>query len=61
MRTPTLVTTRELAQRIRDALFANGQGQRADRLVLMTTGDHDLGGWSRAGAQHQIEKILRES
>jgi hypothetical protein len=49
--------------RILDALFTNGFGVTADRLTLVKDGEpgiraHNLGGWSRAGAEAQIRRLL---
>ena len=60
------MTRRKLAERIAERLFRNGQGQRADRLVLTLGGDHlgqperpNLGGWGFLPAVDQIEEVLR--
>lgn len=37
-----------------DALFTNGSGQRADRLVLTSADGRDLGGWCRSAVADQI-------
>ncbi len=44
------------AERIADDLFTNGEGQRADRLVLTVDGPPrlDLGGWSASAIADQI-------
>lgn len=48
----------ELADRIVDCLFTNGNGSRAQRLVLELPGKKDGGGWSECGAYDQIRKVL---
>lgn len=53
---------------ILDRLFTNGQGERADRLVLaqdLATPDEpkykDLGGWSRAAVRQILVRALAEA
>lgn len=58
--------TRQLAEKIADDLFRNGQGHEADRLVLMkdntdTTGrdwPKDLGGWCKSAVVDRIAAAL---
>jgi hypothetical protein len=49
-----------LASAIARALFTNGQGEVADRLILTVDGPRprDLGGWSEAAAIDQIVRVL---
>ena len=51
-RRKTMTTTRQLAERIAEALFTNGAGQQAERLVLTIDGPPKryLGGWSMGPA-----------
>lgn len=51
---------RQLAEQIAEALFVNGFGERADRLVLTVDGPpkRDLGGLSPHGAACFIERAL---
>ena len=48
-----------LARRIVEALFTNGSGQRAKRLVLTASDGSDLGGWGEVPACDIIDDILR--
>jgi len=48
-----------LATQIVAALFTNGAGQKAERLVLELPNKTFGGGWSRAGATDQIAKTIR--
>lgn len=55
---------RRLAEEIVGSLMVNGQGEMADRLVLMRRGlpgqpERDLGGWSCSAAIDAVEKCLR--
>lgn len=50
--------TRELAQRIADALFTNGAGQEARRLVLELDGGRDGGGWCKKAVADRIAAAL---
>jgi hypothetical protein len=49
-----------IAAAIVDTLFQNGSGQQAQRLVLTVDRPTliNLGGWSRAGAKDQIERVI---
>lgn len=51
---------RQLAERVAAALFVNGSGERAERLVLTIDGPpkRDLGGLSQLGATNSIERVL---
>ena len=48
------------AQAIVDDLFMNGNGDRAERLVLTADGPprRDLGGWSSTAVLHRIKRLL---
>ena len=50
----------QLAERITDYLFENGQGQQAERLVLTDCDGNDLGGWSRRPVIDVIVRMIRE-
>ena len=39
-----------------DALFTNGEGAKAERLMLVSKDGRDLGGWGRTA----VELILRD-
>jgi hypothetical protein len=56
------VTRREVAEKIAEAIFVNGQGQKAERLVLTVDGppQRDLGGWGFRPIIDQIEKVLAD-
>lgn len=41
-----------------DYLFANGSGQKAERLVLTSKDGRDLGGWARAAMRDVIAKVF---
>ena len=47
----------QIAQRIVDYLFANGQGEQAERLVLTSGDNKNLGGWSKRPV---VDVIVRE-
>lgn len=49
-----------IAERIRDAIMTNGNGDEAERLVLELPGGRDGGGWGREALAKQIEAILDE-
>lgn len=50
---------RTLAARLVEALFTNGAGQRADRLVLVHGADErDLGGWGRGPITDRLAEAL---
>lgn len=53
---------REIAVAVAQDLFTNGQGERADRLVMTVDGTPklDLGGWSMAAVIVRVEAILRQ-
>ena len=46
-----------------EKLFTNGQGEKADRLVLADDGPpkKDLGGWCRGAIVNRIEEFLSDS
>ena len=48
-----------LAEKVVDALFVNGQGLVADRLVLAKDGK-DLGGWGRDAAVARLSRVIEE-
>jgi hypothetical protein len=48
-----------VARKIVDELFTNGDGQQAERLMMILPGGRDGGGWGRRPAQDKIERILR--
>lgn len=50
--------TSELAKKIAAALFVNGNGDRAQRLVLIGDDEKNLGGWSESSVAAQVQKIL---
>jgi hypothetical protein len=50
----------EIAETIVDDLFINGQGEEAQRLVLMNRDERPLGGWSRAAVTERIARTLKE-
>lgn len=51
---------RALVYRIATALFTAGNGERADRLVLVDASNKDLGGWCEASAKNQIQIAIDE-
>jgi len=51
----------QIAERIVDYLFVNGQGQQAERLVLTSCEGKNLGGWSRGPVRDIIVKAIREA
>ena len=52
------VAIRARAEQTTEWLFVNGQGQRADRLVLSAGFHRDLGGWCRGAVTDAIEAAL---
>lgn len=49
-----------LAERVADRLFTNGDGQVAERLVMMKDLNHPLGGgWSRAAVVSQVIEAMK--
>jgi hypothetical protein len=50
-----------LAAEIARALFTDGMGKRAKRLIMEIGGWRDGGGWSEEGAALQIERVLETS
>lgn len=48
-----------LAERIARDLFTNGQGEHAERLVLIDANGRDLGGWCEQAVVDRIEGALR--
>lgn len=53
----------QVAERIARSLFTNGQGQRAQRLVLTVDGPplRDLGGWCERAVVDRIAEALAQS
>jgi hypothetical protein len=51
-------TANKLAQTIVDDLYTNGQGDEADRLVLMSKAGQDLGGWGKLPLYHRLAQLL---
>jgi hypothetical protein len=54
----------EIARAIADALFVNGAGERADRLVLtkrVATGNEDLGGWCGDAVKRVVHRVLDQA
>jgi hypothetical protein len=55
----TSTLARQIAQRIADDLFVNGEGVEAERLVLwLDSQDANLGGWSKRAVIDRIVKVL---
>jgi hypothetical protein len=54
---------RDQAEQIARDLFTNGQGERAERLVLTVDGPpaKNLGGWSEAAVIERIEQMLERT
>jgi hypothetical protein len=51
---------RELAERVAADVFVNGQGETADRLVLVKDAPlRELGGWGRMPFIDRVERVLR--
>lgn len=50
----------QVAERIAGILFVNGQNQQADRLVLTSKDQKDLGGWCQKAIVDIILRELRE-
>ena len=48
----------KLANKIIEELFQNGFEEQAERLVLMSSNDKDLGGWGKEAVHSLIRKIL---
>lgn len=48
----------DLAERIADALFTAGNGEKAWRLALKTIDERELGGWGREPAIRQIRRSI---
>lgn len=48
-----------MAESIAEALFTNGKGETADRLVLELPGERDGGGWSKAAVIGTIRRVLK--
>jgi GH18 family chitinase len=57
---PTCSARQALAAEIAAALFTDGTGKRAKRLIMEIGGWRDCGGWSEAGAAQQIERVLAQ-
>lgn len=55
---PAALDPREVARRITLDLFTNGQGDKAERLVMLDADGKDLGGWSPLGMASRIAGIL---
>ena len=51
---------KQVAESIVDDLMTNGNGDKADRLVLELPDGRDGGGWSRSAAIDRVAKILIE-
>lgn len=51
----------QIAERIVKELFINGQGSKADRLVLTTSDGRDLGGWCERAVVDVIVNGLKEA
>ncbi len=49
---------RDLAKKIADALFTNGAGETAKRLVLELEEKRTGGGWCRSAVIDSIEEVL---
>ena len=49
----------QLAERIVEQLFVNGQGKEAERLVLMSCDNKNLGGWSKRAVVDVIVNQVR--
>ena len=59
IKTMTNGAARLLAERIARDLFTNGQGEHADRLVLVVAGvSYDLGGWCESAVVDRIVMAL---
>jgi hypothetical protein len=58
---PALERDKQLAQKIVDEIMTNGAGQRADRLVLMTKENRDLGGWCERALCDRIAMVITGS
>lgn len=53
---------RKLAEKMTDDIFTNGQGSKAERLLLWNDSTTtDLGGWSERPCADRIETMLREA
>lgn len=50
-----------LAQQIADALFASGNGEKAENLTLRHEDGTFLGGWCREAAIDRIEKVIERA
>ena len=48
-----------LAAQIADRLFVNGDGEEAQRLMLLSPNGKDLGGFCKRAAIDQIMRVLR--
>ena len=48
-----------VAAQIADRLFVNGDGKKAQRLMLISPNGKDLGGWCKQAAIDQILQVLR--
>jgi len=51
---------KQRAERCAEALFVNGAGDRAHRLVLTALDGRDLGGWSERAMADRIERVLSD-
>lgn len=49
---------RPLAEQIASDLFTNGEGNRAERLVMLSKDGHDLGGWCYASVVERVCEAL---
>jgi hypothetical protein len=50
----------QIAQRIVDYLFVNGGGGQAERLVMISCTNKNLGGWSKKAVMGLIVRELAE-
>jgi len=57
------MTNDEIARAIADALFVNGLGEQADRLVLTKRqlGAADLGSWCHAAVRDVARRVLEQA
>lgn len=53
-----VMTDRELAVLIAEALFTNGQNEKANRIALKLPGERDGGGWCKRAAIDAIERTI---
>jgi hypothetical protein len=55
-----MTEARKVAERITNKLFVNGEGQKAERLVLELPGKRDGGGWCWSAVCDVIERELAQ-